>query len=112
MNDYDLADLAEESIRRGGAYHEFLREPTMSCGLYRIPKGGRDRQSPHTEDEIYYIVRGRAKIRIGVEHRAVQPGSIIFVPARAEHRFQNITTALIALVFFAPPEGSQRKRRK
>lgn len=106
MDAYDLINLAEQRRRRGVAYLEFLRKPTMSCGLYRLPRGGTDSQSPHTEDEVYYIVRGRARIRVGTEDRAVRPGTIVFVPARVEHRFYNIAQALTALVFFAPPEGT------
>jgi len=40
------------------------------------------------------------------EDREVRPGSVVFVPARAEHRFHDILENLAALVFFAPPEGT------
>ena len=41
--------------------------------------GGTDPRSPHTEDEVYYVVRGRAKIKVADENRAVQAGSIVYV---------------------------------
>ena len=87
-------------------YNEFLRVPTMSAGVYVLPAGATDRQSPHQEDEIYYAVRGKAKIRIGDIQHSVQPGDVIFVEARAEHRFFDIEEELVLLVVFAPAESS------
>ena len=103
---FEVGALLERIQRERKAYHEFLRVPTMSAGLYVLPKGGKDLQAPHTEDEIYFIVAGRARIRVGSEDRKVERGSIIFVPARVEHRFHSIAEELAALVFFAPAEGS------
>jgi len=41
---------------------------------------------------------------IGAEHADVVTGSVIFVEARAEHRFYDIEEDLLVLVFFAPAE--------
>jgi mannose-6-phosphate isomerase-like protein (cupin superfamily) len=76
----------------------------MSAGVYVLPKGGSDAQKPHREDEMYYVVRGRARMQIGSDHRAVHAGSVIFVEADLEHRFYDIEQELEVLVFFAPAE--------
>jgi mannose-6-phosphate isomerase-like protein (cupin superfamily) len=73
-------------------------------GLYELPAGGIDPQQPHTEDEVYYVVSGRALIRVGNEDQRVSAGSIVFVAANVEHRFHTITEDLSILVFFAPAE--------
>jgi mannose-6-phosphate isomerase-like protein (cupin superfamily) len=106
MEAHEVTDLLEARRRRGDAYLEFLRVPSMSCGLYELPRGGQDKQTPHSEDEVYYVVRGRARISVRSEDREVRPGSVIFVPAHVEHRFHDILEGLAALVFFAPPEGT------
>lgn len=85
-------------------YHEFLRIPAMSAGIYVLPGGAGDRQRPHNEDEIYYVIRGKAKMRLGSEESAVQEGSVIFVESRLEHRFFDIEEELVLLVVFAPAE--------
>jgi mannose-6-phosphate isomerase-like protein (cupin superfamily) len=85
-------------------YFEFLRVPAMSAGIYVLPKGGTDLQKSHREDEMYYVVRGRAHMRIGPDHAEVRAGSVIFVEAELEHRFYNIEEELEVLVFFAPAE--------
>jgi len=103
-NFFNIADAEKQRKDSGKRYSEFLRVPAMSAGIYVLPAGGADPQSPHKEDEMYYVVRGRARMRAGSEDHAVSEGSIIFVAAGVEHRFYEITEELMALVFFAPAE--------
>jgi mannose-6-phosphate isomerase-like protein (cupin superfamily) len=91
-------------IKRERPYHEFLRIPAMSVGLYVLPAGAVEKQQPHREDENYYVVRGKAKMRIGAEERSVQNGNVIFVEPALEHRFFDIEQELVLLVVFAPAE--------
>ena len=80
-----LADLVQ---RLGDKrYHEFLRVPAMSAGIYVLSAGASDQQTPHREDEIYYVVGGKAKMRLGREERSISQGDVIFVEKNLEHRF-------------------------
>jgi quercetin dioxygenase-like cupin family protein len=99
-----LSDLLEQRAQSDKRYLEFLRVPAMSAGVYVLAPGGTDPQKPHHEDEMYYVVRGRARMRSGNEDQAVEEGSVIFVAANVEHRFYDITEELVILVFFAPAE--------
>ena len=89
----------------GTPYHEFLRVPAMSAGLYVLGVGASDRQRPHHEDEMYYVIRGRARFQAGGEDQEVGPGSVLFVSRQLEHRFHAIKEELAVLVFFAPAES-------
>lgn len=86
---------------------EQLRVPDLSVGTYSIVRGGLDGQVPHTEDEIYVITAGRARLQAGGESAEVGPGSVIYVPAAEVHRFTEITEDFAALVLFAPAEDSR-----
>jgi quercetin dioxygenase-like cupin family protein len=99
-----LAEIEEQRAASGKLYREFLRVPAMSAGLYVLAAGETDRQKPHREDEIYYVLRGRARFKAGSEDREVSPGSVIFVAAEVGHRFYDITEELALLVLFAPAE--------
>jgi mannose-6-phosphate isomerase-like protein (cupin superfamily) len=101
---HQIEKLIRDQQASGRPYLEFLRVPAMSAGVYFLPKGAKDGQSPHQEDEMYYVVSGRAKMVIGSEHADVAAGSVIFVEAKAEHRFYDIEQDLLVLVFFAPAE--------
>jgi len=86
---------------------EHLRVADLSVGTYSIPAGGTDEQSPHTEDEIYLVMAGRAVLEAGGDRASVRPGSVIYVPAGEVHRFTGITEDLAAVVLFAPAEDSR-----
>jgi len=101
---FQFEDLVRQRAAKGKLYLEFLRVPAMSAGVYVLPKGGSDPQKPHREDEMYYVVRGRARMKIGPEEMEVQAGSVIFVEAEAEHRFYDVQEEMEVLVFFAPAE--------
>ena len=90
---------------------EVLRSDLLSVGLYLLPAGGTDDQTPHTEDEVYYAVRGQATLRVGAVDHPIRPGTLLFVPAMAVHFFHDISEELILVVFWAPPEGSVQADR-
>jgi quercetin dioxygenase-like cupin family protein len=99
-----LPEIEEQRAQSGKSYREFLHVPAMSAGLYVLAAGAVDRQKPHREDEIYYVLRGRARFKAGSEDREVSAGSVIFVAAEVGHRFYDITEELAVLVMFAPAE--------
>jgi mannose-6-phosphate isomerase-like protein (cupin superfamily) len=80
----------------------------LSAGVYVLSAGATDRQRPHQQDEIYYVVRGKAKMRLGVEDCSIQEGSVIFVEPGLAHRFFDIEQELVLLVVFAPAETENR----
>jgi mannose-6-phosphate isomerase-like protein (cupin superfamily) len=104
MDAFELEQVAEERAKLGKLYVEFLRQPSISAGLYVLAAGSEDPQKPHTEDEVYYVVRGRATIRVAEEDRPVGPGSVIYVAAGVPHRFHTIEQDLEILVIFAPAQ--------
>jgi quercetin dioxygenase-like cupin family protein len=101
----NLSDIDQQRAESNKLYREFLRVPAMSAGLYVLPAGAIDPQRPHHEDEMYYVVRGRARFQAGEEDQEVSAGSVIFVAAEVEHRFHDLTEELAVLVFFAPAES-------
>ncbi len=105
MHSFALPSLLTEQAQGKKQYLEFLRVPSLSMGLYVLPADGVDGQQPHHEDEVYYVVRGRATINVAGEDQPVEPGSIIFVSAHVPHHFHTISEELAVVVFFAPAES-------
>ncbi len=106
MNAFDLASLENRRATGGRPYLEFLRVPALSAGLYTLAAGAVDGQSPHTEDEVYVVMAGKARITVGDEVRDVGPGSVVYVAATVPHRFHDIVERLEIVVLFAPAEDS------
>jgi len=81
MSAFELSELDRQRRQANKLYLEFLRVPGLSLGLYVLPPGDTDRQQPHREDEVYHVIRGHGRFRLGEDDRTVQPGSILFAPA-------------------------------
>ena len=102
MEAFEYDEVRHARRENGERYLQFLNAGSMSLGLYVLPAGADDLQTPHREDEIYYVVSGRGAITVAGERRAVSPGSIVFVAKEVDHRFVDIEVDLEILVFFAP----------
>lgn len=110
MEPISLGEVRDRHRATDQRYYEFLREDSLSLGRYVVPSGGTDPQSPHTEDEIYVVLDGRARIRIGDDEHPVQTGDVVYVEKHVDHRFVDIESDLDLLVVFAPAEGTLASR--
>jgi len=100
--------VEEQDAARGAAeWIEFQRSEDLSTGLYVLDVGAVDGQEPHSEDEIYVYMTGRATLRTPSGEVAVRPGSVLFVAAHEEHRFVDVTEELRLVVVFGPAEGTR-----
>ncbi len=107
-----LDDLLAAPTAHQQSYAEVLRVEALSVGVYELASGSKDAQDPHTEDEVYIVLRGQAQATVADEKFAVRPGSFLYVPARVPHRFHEIEGDLALLVLFAPAEGTALTRRR
>ena len=98
---FQLADLRKRKQAMRSPYLEFLRVPSLSCGLYTLPAGAKDLQGPHDEDEVYLVLSGRGRLRVNGSEHAVEEGSLLYVRATSEHSFFEIEEDMTLLVFFA-----------
>jgi mannose-6-phosphate isomerase-like protein (cupin superfamily) len=55
------------------------------------------------EDHIVYVVRGKAKARLGDEQREVGPGDLIAIPKRVPHSFDQIGGEPFVILVNATP---------
>ena len=82
-----------------------LAHGTMSVELY-APQGI-DIQTPHDQDELYFVHSGSGEFVVdGIRH-SFCAGSAFFVPANTEHRFENFTTDFSTWVVFWGPKGGE-----
>lgn len=103
---FHLDELTPKVQGDDPCFLEFLRMPGLSSAVYRLPAGAKDMQAPHLEDEIYFVVEGKARLKVGDDEKEVGPGSILFVGATEEHSFFDITEDLTLLAFFGKADLS------
>jgi mannose-6-phosphate isomerase-like protein (cupin superfamily) len=102
---FQVDDLIARLAQGQHDFAEFFRARKLSLTIASWPAGAVDDQQPHAEDEVYYVVRGRAALRVGVEATPVEPGSVVYVPAGAAHQFVDIEADLAVVVFWSPPRA-------
>ena len=78
---------------------------TCRSACTRWTRATQDPQQPHRQDEVYFVVSGRAAITVGMETTQVARGSVVYVPAGVAHKFHHISEDLRVLVVFSPPES-------
>ena len=97
---FDQDELLEKVAGADTKIHEFLRVPSLSVSIYRLPAGCKDMQAPHMEDEVYYVIQGKAQLRVDDKIHPIEPGSVLYVRATAEHSFFDIEEDLVVLAIF------------
>ena len=108
MDAFDMRQIEAGHRETGELYHEFFSADRLSVGLSVLEAGATDPQTSPTEDEIYYIVSGSGTIEVAGEYREVSAGTVSYVDAHVDHRFDSITENLSVIVVFAPPRHSLR----
>lgn len=98
---FTLEELEGQMKESGRPWLLFLKVSSLSTGIYALKVGATDRQKPHDQDEVYYVLKGKAKFEAGEEKTNLAVGSILFVKAHVPHRFYDIEEDLEVLVFFS-----------
>lgn len=98
---FDIDTIRQQLAGDRVQYKEFLNVPSLTCGVYHLPAGAKDMQKPHDEDEVYFVLEGRARMKVGDEEREVQPGNVLYIKATETHSFFEIEEDMTLLVFFA-----------
>src|SRR5688500_5362493 len=98
-----------EQVRRRladgeGGYEVVHESPGLEIGVYVLVAPEPDRQQPHEDDEVYYVLEGRGTLDVEGETVELEEGHAVFVPAHAEHRFSSYELLSLLVVF-------ERKRR-
>ena len=73
---------------------------------------GVDTQTPHRQDEVYFVVRGEGYFVNGPDRHRFGPGHLLFVSSGVEHRFEDFTDDLAVWVVFYGPDGGEREGEK
>lgn len=108
MDVFTISGLLSQLTPHRRDFAEFFRSPSgsLSMTVSRRPVGVPDDQPPHTEDEVYYVISGRAQLTVGDESSPMTAGSIAFVPAEADHRFVDVSEDLELLILWSPARHS------
>lgn len=100
-----MGDIQEDTL----SLKEFLRTPSLSCSIYHVPAGSNEMSKAHEEDELYLILAGKGRLRIGEDVQEVSAGTLMYVHAACDHTYFDIRESITALVFFGAPIRQLRR---
>ena len=64
-------------------------------------------QTPHEQDEVYIVVRGRGVLFHDGKRDRFESGDFLFVAAATEHRFEDFSDDLLVWRIFYGPRGGE-----
>jgi|SRR5215813_5803016 len=92
----------------GGAGHRSVRvwqRGTVDVAFSKpVPP---NEQVPHSQDEIYVIIRGRGVLIHDGNRDPFEPGDILFVAAGTKHHYEDFTEDLALWRVFYGPHGGE-----
>jgi len=105
-NNHLALKVTQEKLQASGKeFVEFFSHGSLVVELYKPDKV--DKQTPHTRDEVYIIASGTGRFFNAGTYVDFSPGDFLFVPAGAEHRFEEFTDDFSTWVIFYGPEGGE-----
>ncbi|HYA85286.1 MAG TPA: cupin domain-containing protein [Candidatus Bathyarchaeia archaeon] len=96
---FELSKVLSELDGQGGYFIDFINRKSIQAGIIRLHPGEDDNQEPHSVDEVYYVIEGNGFIKLDGKDHQIRPGTSIFVPAKADHRFHGNKQDLV--IFYA-----------
>ena len=101
--------LAQVQASIPGPYGErstlILKRGTCDVKLARpVPP---NEQTPHAQDELYVIVRGRGILLHDGKRDSFETGDLLFVAAGVEHRFEDFTDDFAIWRIFYGTQGGE-----
>ena len=104
-----LPQLPSGGYPNGTPFVDALAQGSMSVELFAPGTSGlgKDIQQPHAQDELYVVQRGQSGFWLEGERSTVMPGDVLFVPAGAEHRFEDFSADFVTWVIFYGPQGGE-----
>src|SRR5438105_2676441 len=91
---------------QGERFAAALSHGSMSVELYAPV--GTDPQTPHTQDELYFVHAGTGVFMANGLRRSFGPGDCFFVPSGMEHRFESFSDDFSTWVVFWGPQGGEQ----
>jgi mannose-6-phosphate isomerase-like protein (cupin superfamily) len=82
-----------------GGYEVVYETERLQVGVYLLAAPDPDTQAPHEWDELYFVLEGSGTLLVEGERLDLETGSAAFVPAQAEHRFEDYERIVLLVVF-------------
>ena len=97
-----------------GTHKEAVFRGTQRVALIRQTYEPGGKHFPHeheSSEQIYYLVEGKARVRIGDETFEVGPGTVFYIPPNTDHELINIGDGPLVNLLIGVELGKPREAR-
>jgi len=95
--------FADEKMQKVGLFET----DRFFFDLYCLKPGQGQKVHTHAgSDKVYYVLNGRATVRVGAEHQELMPGQAVLASAGEEHGVTNAGEEPLTLLVFMAPKPS------
>jgi len=75
----------------------------LTATWVEVAPGARQRLHDHASEQVYVVVAGEGRMRVGDEERRVGSGDLVYVPSGAIHGIENVADGMLTYVSAATP---------
>ena len=104
-----LAEARAAPLPPGRLSARLWSHGSMELRYYKPPTP--DPQPPHQQDELYVVVSGNGTFICNDGRHKCDPGDVLFAPAGAVHRFEDVSQDFAVWVIFYGPEGGETQTK-
>jgi len=102
MSHVSIPEVATALEAEDVDHREVLDAGPLTVEVGRYPPGTAAPQNPHNEEELYYVVSGSGKLRVGDETHSLEAGDVVYVEPGLEHDFFDIEEEIVTMIIFGP----------
>lgn len=102
MTHISITDVVDELEPEQLQHQETLTAGPLTVEVGKYPAGSAAPKNPHNEAELYYILSGSGKLRVGDDTHDIEAGDLVYVEPNLEHDFFAITQEITALIILGP----------
>ena len=103
--EFDVKKYIDEIKNSDGYFHTFLNRQNIAAGVLVLAPGQEDTQTPHDDDEVYFVIRGDGHLKIQNKDYEISEGKAYYVQKKIPHKFFGNKKELVVLYFFSGPDS-------
>ncbi len=81
------------------------RSEGLTLGVANLPPNGALHEHRHKQEEVYLVLEGSGRVRVGGEEFAVEAGSAVFIPGDALHSCENTGASELRVAYVFPADS-------
>ena len=90
--------LAEILLQQGDVASNLL-----AVTWVEVAPGGQQLPHEHVPEQVYVIIQGQGRMRVGDDEREVAPGDLVYIPSQVSHGIVNTSSQPLVYISAATP---------